>query len=177
MKAPLNQDHPLYTLFWESVQGAVDRYVATHGQDEISAYLTRLLVTFVHTDAIFKIKNREGQTLVSIAEMMAEGDIRANADSFERERQVHQHIADVILFWQGVYPQFLNRVRLSNAADLVCDYPKQARQSYQLVASYEEHKNSPDAATYYQLAEGFDDYAFCLRVVRENLLLIPGGSS
>lgn len=173
MGKPLSNDHPLYGLFFTTVQESIDRHVSSQGEEEISAYLADMLVSFIHTDRVFAVKDREGVPVVSVSEMVAEGDIRARADSFERERQVHQHIGDFILFWSGIYPQFLRQLRLRIGQDLLCDYTRQARESYLLVSEYERTAHRPTAATFAKLSDGFEDYAFCLSIVRERLRLVP----
>ena len=173
MGKSIPNDHPLYDLFFTTVQESIDCHVSSGGEEQISAYLADLLVSFIHTDRVFAVKNSDGVPVVSVSEMLAEGDIRANADSFERERQVHQHIGDFILFWSGIYPQFLRQLRLRIGQDLLCDYPRQGRESYQLVSEYEKTAMRPAAATFAKLSDGFEDYAFCLRVVRDRLRLAP----
>lgn len=162
--------HPLYLLFFEAVNEAVTRHVDSRHDATVSRYLAGLLVTFSHTDQVFRIHDREGRRLVTISDMLSEGDIRANADSFARERQVHQHIADFILFWTGVYPKYLRSMTLlSDAGEVIRDYREQARESYYLVSHYESLQNPDEAQTYRQLGEGFDDYVFCLGAVRTRL--------
>ena len=154
-------------MFTDLVQSQVSRHIATTGHDDVAAYLTELLLEFVRTDSIFSIKDKTGKPLRSVFEMMAEGDIRLNAESFERERQVHKHIGDFILFWSGVYPDHLSKIKVHTMLDLVCDYSRQARESYHLVSTFDHEPYDDQAPTFRKLSEGFDDYRFILARVAQ----------
>jgi hypothetical protein len=163
--------HPLNDWFREVVAGAVRDHVDSHGQDDVEQYLSDLLVSFLHTDSIFALRDKQGNRLVAISDMIPEGDVLANADSFERERQVHRHIGDFILFWSGMYPQFLKQLKFEFNRDLICDYDRQARESYHLVSTFDRAPFDSEAPVFRKLSEGFEDYAFCLRVVRDQCRL------
>lgn len=164
---PVSNDHPLSHLFAELVQKSVaDRRLS--GCKEIETYLTDLLVRFVHTDGVFAIR-REGQPLNSVIEMVAEGDVRLNADSFERERQVHRHIGDYILFWSGVYPEFLRRLRVSGSPDLACDYTQQGSHSYYVVSTFDYPPFGEEAPTFRRLSEEFEGCTAALSDVAASL--------
>ncbi len=164
---PVSNDHPLSQLFADHVRESVaGRRLA--GCTEIESYLTDLLVRFVHTDGVFAIR-REGEPLNSVIEMLAEGDVRLNADSFERERQVHRHIGDYILFWSGVYPDFLRRLRVSGSNDLVCDYTRQGSHSYYVVSTFDYPPFGEEAPTFRRLSEEFEGYTAALADVAASL--------
>lgn len=172
MARKVDREHPLYVAFREAIGKSLWDHVSTTDQDDAADYLADLLVACAHTDMLFRIRNSSGQPIVSVAEMIAEGDIRLNADSFERERLVHQHIGDFILFWSGLSPQYLRSLKIRSTLDLICDYPQQAKQSYDLVSTYEESVDPAAASTFRKLSVGFDDYAFCLNVVRDRMGLM-----
>ena len=123
----INKSHPLYSLFAELVHSALGQNAHMYGKYGLDGYLTELLIQFSKTEQIFQIKNKNGTTVTSIYEMLAEADVRMNADSFERERQVYKHIGDYISFWTGINPNFLTRLKLSDGRNLVCDYARQAK--------------------------------------------------
>lgn len=163
----ISRDHPLHLMFSGLVENQVQEHVATTGHEDVQLYLTDMLVAFIRLDRVFAIKDKQGRPLRSVFEMMAEADVRLNADSFERERQVHKHIGDFILFWSGVYPDHLRRVKLQNATELVCDYARQARESYEIVSSFDYKPFDSDAPTFRKLSENFDAYRFVLGRVAE----------
>lgn len=167
----------LFEEFRRLVDASITRYVTSDGDDDVKAYLARLLTAFLHTDRIFAVRDAEGRQIASVTDMVAEGDLRANADSFEREREVHKHIGDFILFWQGVYPEYLRQVRILDGRDLICDYPRQARESYRVVSQFAMPPFEDEARTCAKLSEGFDDYAFCLSDVARRLRGPLGGTA
>jgi len=169
MSEPRDSEHALYRLFEDCVQKALRDHVSSRGHEQAGAYLAGLLSSFLHTDKVFAIQDRSGRRLASVTDMLAEADVRLNADSFEREREVHKHIGDFILFWQGVYPEFLRQLRSRFSADLNCDYSHQGRESYRVVSSFDHKPYDAEAGLYRQLSEGFEDYAFCLGVARDRL--------
>lgn len=164
---PVSNDHPLSQLFAELVRESVAnrRLVASR---EIESYLSDLLVRFVHTDGVFAI-SREGKPLKSVIEMVAEGDVRLNADSFERERQVHRHIGDYILFWSGIYPDFLRRLKVAGSPDLACDYSRQGSHSYYVASTFDYPPFGEEAPTFRRLSEGFEGYTAALADVAASL--------
>lgn len=168
---PNRDRHPLYELFQEHVALSLDRTDGLLREPDVEAYMTDLLLTFLHTDRIFPIRDKNGRRLVSVAEMVAEGDVRINADSFEREREVHKHIGDFILFWSGVYPEFLRQLRLRFGQDLICDYVRQGRESYHLVSTFDHAPYDREANTFRKLSVRFEEYSYVLRLVRDTLPL------
>jgi hypothetical protein len=164
---PVSSDHPLFALFSELVAGSLSER-GIPADPGVDSYLTKLLLRFMHSDEVFALK-RGGRPVESVIEMAAEGDVRLNAESFERERQVHQHIGDYILFWSGLYPDYLRRLRLSTGYDLVCDYSVQGRESYYIVSTFEHPPFGEEAPTFRVLSEGFPEYSLALADVAERL--------
>jgi hypothetical protein len=154
-------------MFAELVSGSLaERRLPT--DPKVDAYLTSLLVRFIHSDAVFAVR-RQGRKVESVIEMAAEADVRLNADSFERERQVHRHIGDFILFWSGLYPDYLRRLKLGSGLDLVCDYTSQGRESYHIVSTFDYPPFGEEAPTFRALSEGFAEYSLALADVAESL--------
>jgi hypothetical protein len=163
---PVDPGHPLHGLFAELVGDALsERRLPT--DDPAHAYLVDLLIRFSHSDELFAVK-RAGRPVESVIEMTAEADVRLNADSFEREREVHRHIGDTILFWGALYPDYLRRFRLGGV-ELVCDYSNQGRESYYIVSTFDYPPYGEEARTYLQLSEGFADYSAALTDVSGSL--------
>lgn len=162
----ISREHPLTQLFADLVQNQIGQHVSSVGHEQVAQYLTDLLVDFVRTENVFAIKNAEGQALRSIFEMIAEGDVRLKASSFERERQVHKHIGDFILFWSGIYPDFLSKFKI-NAGELVCNYSQQAQSSYHVVSTFTHEPYGEESAVFKQLSENFEAYRFVLREVAQ----------
>jgi hypothetical protein len=164
---PVDPGHPLYGLFTELVgESLAERHLPA--DPGVDAYLVDLLVRFLHSDQVFAVQ-REGRPVLSVIELTAEADVRLNAASFERERQVHRHIGDTILFWGSLYPDFLRRLKLGEGFDVVCDYSSQGRESYYIVSTFDYPPFGEEAPTFKRLSEGFADYSIALSDVAESL--------
>lgn len=164
-----DRTNPLYLLFRELVQDSLAKEAPGRAMDDVEAYVTDLLFQFLRTDRVYAIKDQAGRGLTSVYEMLAEGDVRLNADTFEREREVHKHIGDYILFWSGVNPDYLRRLKLDNGRDLVCDYSLQGRQSYHVVSTFDYRPYDQEAPTFRKMSDGFDDLAAALGRIRRTL--------
>ena len=66
-------------------------------------YLSSMLVRFVRSDVVHRIRGISGKPLLSVPEMVAEASARLG----DARRELHQHIGDFTLFWAGVYPEAL----------------------------------------------------------------------
>ena len=73
----------------------------------LTDYLADMLVRFVRCDVVFRIRDLEGRPLAEVAEMLVEAQERLG----DAQREVHRHVGDFILFWAGIYPETLQRLR------------------------------------------------------------------
>lgn len=163
----INPQHPLHMMFADLVHNQVTLHVDSQGLPDVETYLADLLLAFMRTESVFAIRNKAGQPLRTVIEMVAEADVRLNADSFDREREVHKHIGDFILFWSGVYPDHLQKFKLDHGRDLVCDYTRQGRESYHVVSTFDHQPYDAVADTFQKLSDGFESFQFVLRRVAQ----------
>ena len=84
----------------------------------LTDYISDMLTRFVRCDAIFRMKNLAGKRLHEVAEMMVEAQQRVG----DARREVHRHVGDFTLFWTGVYPEALKRMRSESRKDHMIDY-------------------------------------------------------
>jgi hypothetical protein len=124
-------------------------------------YLSNLVFRFVRMDAIYRIRDAAGRPLREVAEMVAEAEHRV-ADA---RRQVHRHIGDFTLFWVGMYPEALRRMRGSDRKDYFIDYRTQGKRAY-LLASQIDADEDPPAAVLERLSDQYELCAFGLRLMR-----------
>lgn len=127
-------------------------------------YLSALLSRFVRNDAIHRLRNVTGRPLAQVADMLEEARMRVG----EARREAHRHIGDFTLFWIGVYPEALSRLRSPDRKDHLIDYRGQGKRAYFLastitVASPEQGSNEVLS----RLSDEFDLCAYGLRQVRE----------
>ena len=132
----------------------------------LERYLESLLVKFSHADGIYAIRDAEGRPVTSIAGMLVEGDIRLNASSFAREREVHKHVGDLLLFWSGMFPEQLAKLP---APDRVIDCEKQARYSYYVASTFDHEPYAEEAPVLGKLSAEFERCRYGLRLVRQAL--------
>ncbi len=125
-------------------------------------YLVNLLVRFVRMDAIFSIRDTVGRRLEEVAEMLLEAENRLA----QPRREIYRHIGDFTLFWSGVYPEALSRLRSPDGRDHLIDYFEQGKRSYYIASTYDEEPYLTEAAVLRRLSEDFELCTFGLNSVR-----------
>lgn len=166
MQSHAFEHHPLQTTFAPAVKHALRVQVGLEPDDATETYLATMLCRFARGEAIHAIRNAEGQPVTSLAEMLAEGDIRLNADSFAREREVHKHVGDYLLFHAGMFPEELKRIRLREGLEALIDPIGQARFSYHVAGSFTHPPYTSESRTLQRLSEQFDAYRYGLSLLR-----------
>jgi hypothetical protein len=158
-----NADHPLRKLF----AGLTEQtFIGTLGVADppLTDYLSQMLSRFIHIDAIFRLRNASGERLEEVAEMMIEAE--AMPPEGRTRREVHRHIGDFTLFWTGVYPERLNRLRSALCKDHFVDYCAQGKRSYYIASTFEEVPYREEAPVLRRLSEEFELCAYGLNQVR-----------
>lgn len=168
MKSQIPADHPLRQLFGALVQRTFLQQLGVH-EPGVPEYVSGLLVNFIHRDQIFRIRDARGRPLEEVAEMLMEGDVRLNATSFDREREVHKHIGDFTLFWTGIYPEMLRYLRAPSRRDHLIDYVQQGRLSYRIASTFTHGPYSQEAPILRALSEEFELCMIGLNLVRREL--------
>src|SRR5437588_10389663 len=133
-------DHPLRRLF----AGLTEQtFMAALGVADppLTDYLSVLLSRFVHIDALYRLRNTQGKRLEEVAEMMIEAE--ALPPEGRTRREVHRHIGDFTLFWTGVYPEALNKLRSVISRDFFIDYCEQVKRSYFIASTFEDDHYRP----------------------------------
>ncbi len=175
MKRQISGEHPIWMYFGKAVhQAMVDSLGMS--EEDIEVYLTNLLVGFLHNDNMFSIMDRTGRPVDSIAEMLMEGDVLHNATSFDRERQVHRHIGDFLLFSSSLFPEFLREMKLRDARDMLLDVNHQARESYHIASTFDHEPYATEARTFEKLSRRFEAYQASLLLVRASFDAAGGWS-
>jgi hypothetical protein len=126
-------------------------------------YLSDLLARFIRSDAVYRVRNLTGKPIREVVEMMGEAQERMG----NAKRDVHRHIGDYTLFWTGVYPESLNRLRGSSRRDHLIDYFAEGKRSYWIastIATDEPRGASADVLE--RLSQQFELCAYGLREVR-----------
>ncbi len=125
-------------------------------------YIADLLVRFIRSDAVYRLRNLEGRPLSEVAEMMSEGQQRMG----DARREALRHIGDFTLFWTGVFPEALPRMQQAMVKDHLIDYCEEGKRSYLLASSLPAPRPEDDSAVLRRLSEQFEVCALGLREVR-----------
>jgi hypothetical protein len=135
------------------------------GDPPLIDYLSELLSRFIHIDDIFRLRNTHGKRLEEVADMMIEAE--ALPPEGRTKREFHRHIGDFTLFWTGVYPEALNRLRSVLRKDHFIDYCEQGKRSYYIASTFEEENYQVEAPVLRRLSHDFELCAFGLNRVRQ----------
>jgi hypothetical protein len=147
----ISSDHPLRRLFADLVAKELP------GDQEVAVYVTNVLIDFVHVDHLYRIRNSRGKRLEEVGEMLVESNPVLEARSFEREREVRKHIGDYTLFLTGMFPEYVAILpRRGLRLDRFIDYVKAGKESYRIVATFDQFEYRHVAPLFRRLAEHFE---------------------
>jgi hypothetical protein len=79
---------------------------------------------------------------------------------------VHRHIGDFTLFWTGLYPEALKRLRSALRKDHFIDYCEQGKRSYYIASTFEDDPYREEAPVLRRLSAQFELCAYGLGQVR-----------
>jgi hypothetical protein len=156
-------EHPLRRLFAGLTEHTFNATLGV-ADPPLTDYLSSLLSRFVHINAIFRLKNTQGKPLEEVAEMMIEAE--AMPPEGRTAREVHRHIGDFTLFWTGVYPEALRRLRNALTRDQFIDYTEQGKRSYFIASTFEQEPFAEEAPVLRRLSSEFELCAYGLNQVR-----------
>jgi hypothetical protein len=160
--ATIPATHPLRRLF---AGYAEHTFLATLGVGDppVIDYLSELLARFVHMDQLYRLRG-SGRRLEEVADMMLEAEGLPAAGRTRRE--FFRHIGDFTLFWTGVYPEALERMRSRFTKDFFIDYTTQGKRSYYIASTFEEEPYHEEAPVLRRLSDDFELFSYGLRQVR-----------
>ena len=160
----ISPNHPLRVLFAE----LVGRHLA--GDREVAAYVGNILVDFVRTDQLYRIRNSRGKRLEEVGEMLVESNPLLDAASFDREREVRKHIGDYTLFLTGLFPEYVAALpRRGLRLDSLIDYVKAGKESYGVVASFNQFEHRLVAPLFRRMSDEFEYCVHALNRVKADL--------
>lgn len=168
-------DHPLRALFRTIVERAFLMKLGVF-DSAVTSYVANMLADFAHVRNLYKIRNLSATPLKEVVDMLMEADVRLNAASFNREREVHKHIGDFTLFWTGVFPDALPRMQASLSKDRLIDYVSQGKSSYAIAASFDYGAYRSQAPVLKRLSDEFELCMLGLNFVRTEMDNLPKGS-
>jgi hypothetical protein len=167
MGIPAN--HPLQLLFAELVQRHVGSAASVNDLG-IARYIAGILVDFTHADRLYRIRSASGRRLEDVGEMLLESNPLLEGRSFLYEREVRKHIGDYTLFLSGLFPEYVARLPKKSAGlDAFIDYMRAGKESYRVVASFDQFEFRDAAPLFKRLAEQFELCVFGLNGVKREL--------
>lgn len=128
-------------------------------------YVSELLIRFVHTDRVFGLRGPTGRRLDQVSDMLTEAEARQG----EAKRHVHRHIGDFTLFWKGVFPEHVERVRRLGGKDSLLDFRLLGKRSYFLASTIPTRKEVAPTPVLKRLSDEFDMCVYALGEVRSQL--------
>ena len=76
-------------------------------------YLSELLVRCVRMEQLEGVRSPRGHTLHKLEQMVEEADARIGT----AKRRIHRNIGDFAMFWTGLFPESLRRIRTDSDID------------------------------------------------------------
>ncbi|KPK01458.1 MAG: hypothetical protein AMK71_05470 [Nitrospira bacterium SG8_35_4] len=168
LKNTISPDHPIRDLFREALNFGLK--ITPPDKDEIAEYIEdQILCEFISAENLYRIRDASGKKLEDIADMLLEGNVLLNANSFEREFHVHKHIGDYTLFMLSMFPSslvtkkgkefILGKIVIPDAS-LSEHYMIQGQRSYRIAAEFSNKE------LFQELASNFSLYKNILELVR-----------
>jgi hypothetical protein len=165
----VRSDHALNQLFAE----LIEKHVVTSAgirDSEMANYMARLLVEFTHIDRLYRIRNARGKRLADVGEMLIESNPLLGGRSFFYEREVRKHIGDYTLFLAGLFPEHVRSLPARGLrVDAFIDYIRAGKESYRVVASFDQFEFQRIAPLFRRMAERFELCVFGLNLVKGEL--------
>lgn len=125
-------------------------------------YVSDLLVRFVHTDAVYSLRNPRGKKMRGVAEMRSEADARIG----EARREAHRQIGDFTLFWMGVYPEALKSMQNQSRTDHLLNYRSEGKRAYFVASTIPATERKPRRDVLQRLSDEFELCAYGLGEIR-----------
>lgn len=129
---------------------------------KLVSYLTLLLTRFVAQNEVYRLRSTTGRRLDQVADMLNEAQAREGT----AKREVHRHIGDFTLFWLGVYPEAVERMRKSSRKDSLLDYCRHGKASYEYASRIPTDRQEFSNEVLEKLSQEFELCAYGLGEVR-----------
>lgn len=171
MGTTVSSRHPLRQFFGALTERSFTEHLGWPDLN-VTSYVSNLLVDFTSTDQLYKIRDRQDQPVETVVDLLYESEVLLDAQSLERERDVHRHIGDFTLFMAGLFPEYLRRLKSAGLIyhkDFLVDYMKAGKRSYGIVAQIGDHGAEIDPPLFRKLSENFELCVTGLGFVRSDL--------
>lgn len=123
----------------------------------------------MHVDELRRVRDAMGRPLEDVGEMLLEADRRERTGYFLPAREVRRHIGDFILFFLGMFPEWVKAHPSTRLPGMYVEWSKEGKRSYRIVSEFRFGPFEREASFYAALAEHFEVCAFGLNLVRDDL--------
>jgi hypothetical protein len=159
----MKPEHPLRRLFAALAEQTFLETLGI-GDPRLIDYLSALLSRFISMEAVYRLRNTQGRRLEEVADMLF--DAESLPPQGRTRREVYRHIGDFTLFWTGVYPEALKRLRSVWVKDHFIDYCEQGKRSYYIASTFADEPYRDEAPVLRRLSDEFELCAYGLNQVR-----------
>src|SRR5262249_43688738 len=146
-------DHPLRRFFAGYTEQTFQTTLGI-ADPALIDYIAVLLSRFVSIDTLYRLHNARGKRLEEVADMLFE--VSEMPPEGRTTREVHRHIGDFTLFWTGLYPEALERLRSSLCKDYFVNYCEQGKRSYYIARTFADEPYREEAPVLRRLSFQFE---------------------
>ena len=125
-------------------------------------YISDLMLRFTRTESMYRVRTAGGRPAANVYDMLVEAEKRIGL----ARREVHRHIGDFTLFWIGMYPESVRRMKSPANIDSFLDYCDQGKRAYRIASNIEGGEDRPPCQVLSRLSDQFEMCAYGLREVR-----------
>ena len=160
------EGHPLRRMFSGLAEHAFFSHLGV-ADPPLTDYVSNLLARFLHFDAVYRLRDAAGRPITELTEMVIEAEHLPAGGKTRRE--YYRHIGDFALFWTGLYPEALDRLRRRTCKDAIVSYTFQGKRGYLITSRLEEEEHhDAEADLFRRLSDQFELCAVGLRKVRDD---------
>jgi len=160
----LPDSHPLCRMFAGLTEHAFQSSLGVADPPLID-YISELLSRFLHVDAVYRIRNGQGQPLEEVADMLIEAQTLPEGGRTQRE--VYRHIGDFTLFWTGLFPEVISKLRSRWCKDHFINYTESGKRSYYRASQFVDSTCEAESVLLARLSREFELCAYGLHQVRK----------
>ncbi len=150
------ENHPVRRVFENLTERALIQ--SSLPDRDLLAYMSDLLVDFMWTKNLYRLKDEDGETLVYLIDMFD----RVAQMPRRARKQHYKQIGDYTMFVLGMFPGSLSYGRRCISASYYCDA---GRKSYRAAGELVNRRS--ETVTYRKLADKYEACVFSLKLVRE----------
>lgn len=166
LMSPISKGHPLRRWLSGLVESSFNVEIGIC-DPSLADYLVDLLTEFIHMERITMLA--DGRRIEDLTAMLGEAEWKAEAGASREHRlTLYRHIGDYALFWTGLYPEQLRRLRRRQSRDALLSFFAQGKRSYAIASDLSTDRTAPPASVLRRLSDQFEHCAYGLGLVRKS---------